>query len=534
MATPQRGIAPVLACIGIFSGEASAQVQTQTESSGVVYTTNTVYDGRRNDTYQTRITASLDGSTFLFDQTFFRALSDPSVQAGVAAATSLRGMAIDGMPVAIRWSTPTLVESYEEILDVFTESYTTTSAPTYFTTVQVTSGDAEGNFVYAGDRGGCFDFGASGSTNTAPFDGAFANCDNSEETAVDPGTVNTNTHTTTVIETVETFFTNEDYLVFEQYLLQGTATRIGTVHGAVQSALFDLSSGFAQALSDSSRGHRTAGAAPLRFWLAGHSARARTDGEGAVAGSRREIAGLAGGLQWNPLPDWRFGLGLDHSVADVEVLGAPESAEVKLTQLGADIGFDDGRWLVATMFMHGFGDASTEHGDADTGGASTARYDTYVNTLGARLGYHLPLQALRLTPMAGVEMSWGHADRFAEQGGVALTAPEDSPERNAGWLGLEAARTWNWANGRWFELDARLRYTKVLSGEERVRAVALSSAPDDELQVVSASESTTGGQLRLGASVGFGPSFSAFATLEAGRGGDDRSHRAFAGVRALW
>jgi hypothetical protein len=114
---------------------AAAQGNTTTTSSTETHRTiNVLRMYFRYDTYQTRITAHLNGNpNLLYDQTFPVAFSDPAVQAAIAAATSaLQGAgatAVQG-PTMLSSQT-TFVGTTVTFQDVITGSTTTVATNTY-------------------------------------------------------------------------------------------------------------------------------------------------------------------------------------------------------------------------------------------------------------------------------------------------------------------------------------------------------------------------------------------------------------------
>lgn len=518
-----------LASAALLPGMVAAQTATQTQSVGTISTYNYAYDGRRNDAYQTRITTTVDGATFLYDQLFYGQLTDAQGQAGLAEAGAVRAVAVHGAPGVIVWSGAELIDSYEELIDSFTDISITTLAPTFITTVQTTAGDAPNNVVYTGDRGGCFDTGVSGATNYAPFDGAFANCDTYEEAIVAPGTINTNTHTSTIIETLETWFTNYDYVNFAHYQLTGQMVLIGTVHPGVQTGLFESGARFSGRLLDAPV-PETGG----RAWIEGHDGHSESRSEGSVVGNRRSMSGMTGGLVLAANDHWRFGLGVDRTDYGIDVVGAPEEADLDLTQFGAHVGYDAGRWFANLAVSHARGEADTRHGNASMGGVSTAKYDIALNATAMEFGYRLQARDWQVVPQAGIEWVEAKTDDFSEQGGIALVADRYSAERSRAWAGLEVGRQWQWADQRSLAISMRARLLSVLSGEDRLLPVALATARNEALAITGPDENSTGGELGFAAILGLGGRVSLYLAAQARRNGDDEAHGVQAGVQFGW
>ena len=518
-----------LAGSALLPALAAAQTATQTQSTGTINTYNYAYDGRRNDAYQTRITATVDGATFLYDQLFYGQLSDPQAQAGLIDASAASGVAVGGAPGVIVWSGTELIDSYEELIDSFTDISITTLPPTYVTTVQTTTGDAPNNTVYTGDRGSCFDTGVSGATNYAPFDGAFANCDTYEEVVVAPGTINTNTHTTTIIETLETWFTNYDYLNFAHYQLTGQVVLIGTVHPGVQTGLFESGARFSGRLLDAPPPETGS-----RAWIEGHDGRSESRSEGSVAGNRRSMSGMSGGLVFAASDRWRFGVGVDRTDYGIDVIDMSEDADLDLTQFGVHAGFDTGRLFTNLAVSHARGEADTRHGNAAMGGVSTARYDISLDSAAMAFGYRLQAREWQVVPLAGLEWVEADTDGFSEHGGIALVADRHSTERSRAWAGLEVGRRWEWAQQRSLAISMRARYLSVLSGEDRLLPVAFATAPGAPLTITGPDENSSGGELGFAAILGLGGRVSLYLAAQARRDGDNEAHNIQAGVQFGW
>lgn len=186
-------------------GMAEAQIRTETSSSGEMYTyedTSEVLLGSvlYIEQFQTEINGETGSIPLMEGMRYFTPFSAAEIQQAVSAQLpdNMEYM-VDGVPIMIRkWAPPELIDSMYETIDSYTaeDPYSTVRS---IVTKQVTSGDAPNNIVPTGTRLECFSYGTNGATNFAPFDGFFADCmESGEEVEVAPGTINTNTHTTTV------------------------------------------------------------------------------------------------------------------------------------------------------------------------------------------------------------------------------------------------------------------------------------------------------------------------------------------------
>jgi len=225
--TGRASLLAIMAVDPLGFSAACAQTTTETSSSGDLYTSENTSEVVTGSTlhsaqFQTEIngetgTIPLPGLLRYFDP-----FSDAEIQqAGAAQLPADYVHMVGDVPVTIvSWSPAELTESNYEVIDTFT-SETPYSTVSSFVTTQLTSGDAPNNMVPTGYRSDCFSFGASGATNFEPFDGSFADCSGNEEFfEVAPGTINTNTHTTTVHTEGTHYFESIDDGYFNTYVLR--------------------------------------------------------------------------------------------------------------------------------------------------------------------------------------------------------------------------------------------------------------------------------------------------------------------------
>lgn len=516
--------------LSVLATPALAQTVTDTVSDGEMHVFDYVYDGRRNDSFQTRFVGLLDGEV-MFDQTFFRGLDDIAVQAFLADLAEPRAHVVDGAPGVLTWSPPELVDQYEELLDVFTEISTSTTS-TSVVTVQWTSGDGPDPVVQTGARGLCYDTGADGPTNYGDMSGAFATCDYFDEHVVAPGELNRNTHTTFIYTTVETSFTNEDWLIVSNYQLVGEVRLIGVVHGAARTAMFESGAAFLDAVDG--RDDRAQPDRATRLWAGGYGGRAETPGVGRVAGSERRSDGLQGGVDW-ALGPWRLGLAFDHGETRIETPGEPEAAELSLTQAATRAGAQwPGGWFVSAVATAGRGDVEARHGDASIGGVSTAAYDVRTRGASVSAGRRLEAGGWSVAPALGYDHVWARSDAFTETGGIALAAEESASRRDSVWAGLGVARRLRLGQGAVLDLGARARAYKVVDGQERSLPVVMVDLPDTPLTLHGAPEHGRGVALGLDAALELRGGLVLFASGDRVEAGGDEASRWRAGLRLRW
>lgn len=526
---PVPGRRAVALGLVVFAAPAVAQVQTATESWGYNETQDYQYDGQRNDAYETHVGGTFDGLT-LFDLTFYRAIDDDDVEAALAAQLQPRGVALHGAPAVLTWGEVEFVDGWEEFVDSLTEvSYSTYTQE--FTTTQVTSGDAPDNVVLVGDRGWCWDAGVSGETNSGAMDGRFASCDYGEEFVVEAGTVNTNTHTTTQVTTVERWFTQEDWLNIGYWRVLADATLIGGVHTAAQSTTFDVSTAFRRQLLGA--------AAPLpgqrwRTWIAAHGGEFDREPAGGIAGDRSDWRGVTGGVEFALPAGFRIGLAADRSDAEVDAIDFPEHAAIDLDQLGLHLRWDGTAAYVALAATQGRGDVDAEHGDASIGGVAVGDYDIETDTLALEAGWRLHFGPLTLVPLVGIERSRMRSDAFVETGGIALAAEDHTAERDVAWGGVDAARTWSFSGDRALQLAGRLVVIDVIDGAGRTLPVALASDPGTPLLITGLPDDERSTLASVGAAFAFSRHVSLALQFEGEWRDDDVARRTTAALRIDW
>lgn len=516
--------------VAVVGAPALAQTVTETYSDGEIYTEEYYSDGRRNDSYQTRLWGEIDGE-LVFDETFYRSIDDASVRGFLNGLATPRAYVLNGAPGVLTWSAPELLDQYEEILDIFTETNVSYETSTV-TTVQWTSGDEADPVVLTGGRGYCYSLGSNGPTNYGDRSGSFADCDYWEEYYVNPGELNRNTHTTYVYTTVYTDFTNEDVLTVSDYRMRGQVRLIGMSHGATQTGMFEGGTAFLDQMTGRSDGRQDD--KTVRAWANAYGGNASTGASGSLSGSERDNRGVRAGMDWAAGP-FTFGLGIDHGETDGRTVAEPETYDLALTQLGGRMGLEwtSGAFVTATAAI-GRGDVRSRRGDASTGGVSQAEYD--VNTLGGALvaGFRFQLGDWRLTPMGGVDHFTIRTDAFVENGGIALRAAEHSVERATLWGGLGFGNSLSLGETMRLEIDGRIRSYQVLDGDQRALPVVMVDLPDQPLTLRGAPEHDNGVEYGLSVSLAMGERFSLFAGGERVDAGPDEASRWRAGLKVRW
>ena len=215
----------VLVAASLHAAPAAAQETTETFSYGERYDSVQIDEyGNGSTIYSVNINAEIGGEqiTIAGLSRYFISYDQSEVEQAVPGTY---GYMYQNVPVTVEaWSDPELAESGYEIIDVFTEdSYS--FAIFDIVTVQSTSGDGPDAVVPVGNRGQCSNDGLSGSTNFANFDGAFAACEGAEDyLSIAPGTINVNTHATTIYQDIYYHFESVDDGYTDIYLVTPLAT----------------------------------------------------------------------------------------------------------------------------------------------------------------------------------------------------------------------------------------------------------------------------------------------------------------------
>jgi uncharacterized protein with beta-barrel porin domain len=339
---------------------------------------------------------------------------------------------------------------------------------------------------------------ASTGNNGAPPTG----CENSGAVAAVPFGVSANlVYLNTHTDVLETVTGTETFQIFEHWNVQGIVQALGTVHAAVQSGGYDLGQRLLRRMGDEAAGPRGFALPPeatvssrgapevARFgWVEGYGTRARVDSTATTGSETRTAGGVAAGLTWVTPDGLTFGLGLDHGEGDVDIRGAGESADIRLTQgaLMARIDRDD--WFAAAVLSAGSGEVDTR---TTLGGVAEATYD--LTTYGALIeaGRHLRAGNWRITPTLGADWVSVRTGSFSAGG---ITAASNTDDRTRVFAGVETTRTWARPGGV-LTLDGAARVVRVVDGETRALPVGFGGT---NLTVTAADEGRTGLDLALG------------------------------------
>lgn len=177
-----------------------------------------------------------------------------------------------------------------------------------------------------------------------------------------------------------------------------------------------------------------------RAWFEAYGVRSRMDPQGDFAGDRRKSLGGVAGLGMTLAPGISVGVSVDQSRTDVDISPLAQSSKIDLTQIGGNVAFESGPWVLGIAAIRGFGDVDSVRG---TGAPSLTTYDTKLWGALAELSYLWSSGNWRLVPKIGMDWARSESDAFAESGGaVPVFGTTQIAERTRIFGGAEVGYTW--------------------------------------------------------------------------------------------
>lgn len=177
-----------------------------------------------------------------------------------------------------------------------------------------------------------------------------------------------------------------------------------------------------------------------RAWFEAYGVRSRMDPRGDFGGDKRRIFGGVAGLGLMIAPGISVGLSVDQSRSDVDIIQYVQSSRIDLTQIGGNIAFESGPWVLAVAAVRGFGDIESSRG---AGAPSVASYDTNLWGALAELSYLWSSENWRIVPKIGMDWARAKSDAYSETGGsVPVNGSEQIAERTRIFGGAEVGYTW--------------------------------------------------------------------------------------------
>ena len=177
-----------------------------------------------------------------------------------------------------------------------------------------------------------------------------------------------------------------------------------------------------------------------RAWFEAYGIRSRMDPRGDFAGDKRRIIGGGAGLGMVLTPGVSVGISVDQSRTDVDISPLAQSSKIDLTQIGGNIAFESGPWVLGVAAVHGFGKVDQQRGAA---APSLSTYDTRLWGVLTELSYLWSSGNWRVVPKLGLDWVRAESDGFVESGGaVPVIGSEQIAERTRIFGGAEFGYTW--------------------------------------------------------------------------------------------
>jgi outer membrane autotransporter protein len=176
-----------------------------------------------------------------------------------------------------------------------------------------------------------------------------------------------------------------------------------------------------------------------RAWFEAYGVRSRMDAQGDFAGDKRRIVGGVAGLGMTLAPGISVGLSVDQSRTDVDN-PLSQSSTIDLTQIGGNIAFESGPWVLGVAAIRGFGNVDQVRG---AGAQSVSSYDTRLWGALTELSYLWNSGNWRVVPKIGADWARANSDSYVESGGaVPVFGSAQIAERTRIFGGAELGYTW--------------------------------------------------------------------------------------------
>ena len=462
----------------------------------LVFNTPTVTTNRVG-VFSTQIIGRLLGGAPLYDQTLAAAFNSLTVQNALVAARA--AITTAGGPGVI-------------IGDPVRTSSSTTSTTSSSTTYSLAGpGVAAPNTVITFGPG-TIQIGALQTCSVSSLpSGTRPTCTTGGTTySVGIDETNYNTITTTTYTVNENRTDTVTDTLRETWEISGQVATVGMIHAEVQSGLFDLGSRLLNRLTGPLPAN--AGWGEVYGWRVSQT-------------GRRDARGFAAGVNVGLGPNVTLALALDHGSLDLDVPGAKEDGDVRLTEGGAALRYENGPFSAALSATYGAGRAHTLRTII---GASAAKYDVRVGGVAFDLGYAFQANGWTLRPVAGLDYVSVSTDGFTESDALGLVVGDQDPDRIRASAGLEIGRTLGKV-----QLAASARYLTVLSGEERSIPVAFALAPGRVLDM-SAPNEPDSALIGARATLALSPHASLWLAYDGRYGSSYTGHSGALGLSVTW
>ncbi len=179
-----------------------------------------------------------------------------------------------------------------------------------------------------------------------------------------------------------------------------------------------------------------------RTWVEGYGVTSRTDAQGTFTGDHRKTGGITAGVGATVAPGLNLGLSVDQSHTKIDIVNAPQSGRLDLTQIGAIASYDNGPWSFGATYVQGFASVHTSRFDA--AGEATASYNATLSGAMAEASYYWSLpNNTRIVPKLSFDWTYSRTDAFAETGSAtAVTGSAVSTTRARVLAGAEFGHSW--------------------------------------------------------------------------------------------
>lgn len=268
-----------------------------------------------------------------------------------------------------------------------------------------------------------------------------------------------------------------------------------------------------------------------RAWFEAYGVRSQMDPRGDFGGDKRRILGGVAGLGMILTPGVSIGLSIDQSRSDVDIIQFVQSSTIDLTQIGGNLAFESGPWVLGVAAIHGFGDVDAQRG---TNAPSVASYDTRLWGALVELSYLWNSGNWRVVPKIGMDWARTTSDAFVESGGPQpVSGTEQIAERTRIFGGAEVGYTWL-AGQALMDLSVYGRGVEIVSLNAGGLTVNTLSGLNTPRFIAGVSEDRTGFDAGAAFSIRFSPRARFYAVYDARFRGNFEAHAGTLGLEFRW
>lgn len=268
-----------------------------------------------------------------------------------------------------------------------------------------------------------------------------------------------------------------------------------------------------------------------RAWFEAYGVRSRMDPRDDFGGDKRRIVGGVAGLGMILTPGVSVGLSVDQSRTDVDIIQFTQSSTIDLTQIGGNVAFEAGPWVLGIAAIHGFGDIDSQRG---TTAPSVASYDTKLWGALTELSYLWNSGNWRVVPKVGMDWARTESDAFVESGGIQpVSGTEQIAERTRIFGGAEVGYTWL-AGQTMMDVSVYGRGVEIVSLNAGGLTVNALSGLTSPRFIAGVSEDRTGFDTGAAFSIRFSPRARFYAVYDGRFRGNFESHAGTLGLEIRW